>query len=190
MREAEQAKRNIKYKERKPIPHKYIIIGYVVILALLLFSIFAKNKFLLFLFVMIFSTIFNYQTNMTTIRFNPDPEVFSSLIITKLLGFNYALFMLFLPTLFVDIYTARLDKDTFISFVLTIAINYFMHITKGVNFVVFGIILVTIKFVVGLIANMLLDISPQEIIFEHVLGFVSNLLFFLTFGARLIRLFT
>lgn len=189
MREHEIAVRTHKYKQKKPIPKKYIIGGYIVLAVLFLFAVITTNKLLLFLFVTFFSSIVNYQTNITTIRFNPDPEVFFSLLLTKVMGFQYAFIMLVIPTLFIDIYTARLDKDTFISTILAIIICYLMSIVKY-NFVTLGIILVTIKFILGLILNAILDISPQEILFEHVLGFITNIVVFLAFGNLLLRLFT
>jgi hypothetical protein len=182
MREMQISKRNEIYVAKKELPKKilYLIIG--AIFVLLIFTLITKNKLLLFLFLTSFSAIVNYLTNLPTIRFNPDPEVFASLLITRLVGFPYALFMLLIPTLFVDIYTARLDKDTLISLILTILINYVMSIFS-IDFVIIGLILVTIKFLVGLAINMVLDISPSEILFEHVLGFLTNIILFLSFGA-------
>jgi len=186
MREHEISVRTSKYKQKKPIPMKYIIIGYSFVALLFLFAVITTNKMILFLFVTFFSSLVNYQTNVTTIRFNPDPEVFFGLLLTRVMGFQYALVMLLLPTLFIDIYTARLDKDTAI---LAIAVCYVMSILNY-NFVAVGIILVTIKFIIGLVLNAILDISPQEIMFEHVLGFITNMVVFLAFGDLLLNLFT
>ncbi len=190
MREAEIATRHRKYKEKKPLSKEQIIILYGAILFLFIFAIITKFKFLLFLFVTAVSAIINYQTNLPTIRFNPDPEVFFSLLITKIIGFKYALVMLFVPTLFVDTYTARIDKDSFISLMLCVLINYVLSKFPQFGFVWFAIVLVTIKFVVGLILNAMLDISPQEIIFEHVLGFFTNVIVLLSFGSFFLTLFT
>ena len=60
----------------------------------------------------------------------------------------------------------------------------------GIIFVVLGIILITVKSVLGLVINMAMDISPQELLFEHVLGYVSNLLIFLAFGSFFINIFS
>jgi len=190
MREIEIAERTRKYKERIPIKDEIIYSGYGAALALLIFVLLTKEKIFLFLFVTLVSLLINYQTNMHTIRFNPDPEVFSSLMLTRLLGFHYSLLMLAIPTLLVDVYTARFDKDTLISLILTILINYVMSIFPLINFVVLGIILVTIKFIAGLAINLALDISPQEILFEHVLGYVCNIIIFLAFGSFFINIFS
>ncbi|MBN2368643.1 hypothetical protein JXC34_06490, partial [Candidatus Woesearchaeota archaeon] len=190
MREAEIDERHKRYKEKKPLSKEAIIGLYVIIGAIFLFILLTKNRLLLFLFVTMFSAIVNYQTNIPTIRFNPDPEVFCSLLITRLMGFPYAAIMLLLPTLFVDMYTARLDKDTFISLLLTLAINYAMWKLPFMDFVVFGVILVTIRFAIGLVINVALDVAPHEILFEHVLGFVSNVIIFLSFGSFFLHLFT
>ncbi len=182
MREAEIAKRSEKYVERKPIKQSVLNMGYVILALLLVFTILTKNSFFLFLFLTVFSTIVDYQTNMVAIRFNPQPEVFSSLMIAKFIGFPAALIMLLIPTLFVDIYTARLDKDTFISTLLTVIICYLMASFNFFSFTIFAVILVTIKFIANLALNLLLDISLPEILFEHVLGFIVNIIFFLAFG--------
>lgn len=188
MRDFDIAREGYKYKPRKKLSKKVLRIIYVLIFILFLVAISTKNKLMLFFFVTSFATIINYITNIQTIRYNPNPEVFFSLLLTRAIGFQYTLFMLFIPTLFVDIYTARMDKDTFISFVFTVLINYVMS-GSNMNFVVLGIILVSAKFVIGLIINVLINISPQEIFFEHVLGFVTNIIVFLSFGAVILNLF-
>jgi hypothetical protein len=189
MRENEISERSERYKEKKPFPRYYLYIFYVVIFLLLAFTVLFQNKIFFFIFLATFCTIVNYQTNMTSIRFNPQPEVFSSLIITKVVGLNYALAMLLLPTLFVDVYTARLDKDTFISLILTAAICFLLDKFMAFGFLFTCILLVTLKFVIGLIINMLLETSPQEILFEHILGFAANIVFFLAFGTFFYGLF-
>ena len=168
--------------------HLYFI--YSVFIALLIFTMILKNYLLLFLLVTLLSSIINYHTNMTTIRFNPSPEVFLSLLLTRVAGLPYGLFMLLVPTLFIDVYTARLDVDTFISLLLTVFINFIMSIFPTVNFMVMGIILVTLKFITGLVINLSLDISIQEIFFEHVFGFITNMLVFMAFGNIILNLFT
>lgn len=182
-------------KKRKPARRlqrmakkHHLFFIYAMVIGLLLFTVISKNPLLLFLLVTLFCSIINYHTNMTTIRFNPDPEVFFSLLLTRSIGLEYGLVMLLVPTLFIDIYTARLDIDTLVSFILTIIINFMMSFFPLVNFAVLGVILVTFKFITGLIINLAIDISPQEIFFEHVLGFVSNMLMFLAFGNMLLNL--
>jgi hypothetical protein len=149
-----------------------------------------KSHFFLLLFLTILSTIVNYQTNMTSIRINPQPEVFAGLIIAKVMGFGYAAVVLLIPTLFIDIYTARLDKDTIISLVLTLLISFIISKIMPLGFVFFSVILVTLKFIAGLLTNMALDISPQEILFEHVLGFVVNIILIMAFGNFFYDVFT
>ena len=143
----------------------------------------------MFLFVTAFSSIVNYQTNLQTIRFNPDPEVFAAFLLTRVTSFGWAVFFLFVPTLLVDLYTARLDKDTFISIFVTAAMCFLMSIIN-VNFVVLGIILVTIRFIIMLGVGLMLDVAPHEILFEHVLGFLVNIVLFLSFGAFFSGLFS
>ena len=188
MRELEFVERTRKYYKRKPLPKKYIITGYLLVLALLVFTLITKNKFILFLFITLLATIVNYQTNLPTIRFNPDPEVFGSLFITRFIGLHYGLFMLIVPICFVDIYTARLDKDTFISLIFSIIINYIMSKSNW-PFMVLGIILVTTRFVLSVILGFLVGTSIEEIVFEHVLGFLSNIVMFLTLSNLFISLF-
>ena len=171
------------------ITHNQMYFIYSVIIALLVFTMFSKNHLLLFLLVTWISSMINYHTNMTTIRFNPSPEIFFSLFLTRVAGLGYGLFMLLVPLLFIDIYTARLDIDTFVSLLLNIIINFIMSMFPTVNFVVLGIILVTFKFVTGLIINMSLEISIQEIFFEHVLGYITNMIFFMAFGNIILNLF-
>jgi len=182
-------KRSYKYKKRKPIPKKYLITSYILIAFVFAFSLLTKNKFLLFIFVTFFSTLINYQTNLPTIRFNPDPEVFFGLLIARVIGFRQAVIMLFVPTLIVDCYTYRLDKDTFVSYFLTAAICYIMAQNPGSNFVELGIILVTARFILGLFLNIIMKIVIHEIVFEHILGYVNNLIIFFIFGEFLIGLF-
>jgi hypothetical protein len=182
MREAEIAERTEKYKEKKPVAKIYLYIFYAVILLLLVFTVIFQNKLFFFLFLTAFSTIVNYHTNMSSIRFNPQPEVFSGLLITKVAGLNYAIAMLLVPTLFVGVYTARLDKDTFISLIFTIAACFIIDRFMIFGFLFTSLLLVTLKFVLALILNFILETSPQEILFEHVLGFISNIIAFLAFG--------
>lgn len=162
---------------------------YLVTLALFIYTMISKNPLFLFLLVTMISSVINYHTNMTTIRFNPAPEIFFSLFLTRVTGLGYGLFMLLVPILFIDIYTARLDADTFVSLILTIFINFIMAMFSNVNFAVLGIILVTFKFVTGLVINLSMNISVQEIFFEHVLGFITNMLVFLSFGNIILNLF-
>ena len=75
------------YVERRPIKQAYLNLSYIIVVCLLVFTILTKNTFFLFLFLTAFSTIVNYQLNMTAIRFNPQPEVFSGLMIAKFIGF-------------------------------------------------------------------------------------------------------
>lgn len=189
MREAEIATMDEKYKERKPLPKSIMILGYVLVAILLVLTLMTKSHFFLILFLTVFSAVVNYETNMTTIRFNPQPEVFSSLLLAKVIGFPYALIMLILPTLVVDVYTARLDKDTFISLVLTAVASFLISKFMIGGFVFFGVLLILIKLIIGVAINLILDISMQEIVFEHFLGFISNLLILLVFGNFFFYLF-
>lgn len=182
-------------KPRKPseiqklIQNNHLYFIYIVVLALLIFTMLSKNHLLLFLLVTLLSSVINYHTNMTTMRFNPAPEIFFSLFLTRVAGLGYGLFMLLVPLLFIDIYTARLDIDTFVALILTVLINLIMSIFPTMNFVVLGIILITFKFITGLFINLALDISIQEILFEHVLGFITNMMFIMAFGNILLNLF-
>jgi hypothetical protein len=176
-------------KKRKPRARRNII-GYLAIGFLLAFTLITKSHIILLLFLTFASAIINYETNMTPIRFNPQPEVFASLLLTKVMGFEYAVLMLILPTLIVDIYTARLDIDTFISLILTIIICYIISNYMLFSFVAFAILLVTIKFIIGLLFNILYKISIEEIIFEHILGYMANLILFLAFGTIFYNLFS
>lgn len=182
-------------KPRKPskiqylIRHNHLYFIYVITFSLLIFTMLSKNHLLLFLFVTLISSVINYHTNMTTMRFNPAPEIFFSLFLTRIAGLGYGLFMLLVPLLFIDIYTARLDIDTFVALLLTVLINFIMSIFPGVNFVVLGIILITLKFITGLFINLALEISVQEILCEHVLGFITNMVFIMAFGNILLNLF-
>lgn len=176
------------YEEKKPIEKHIVLILYALVGILFLLTVLTKIPFFLFLFVTAFSSIVNYQTNMQTIRFNPDPEVFAAFLLTRVTSFGWALFFLFVPTLLVDLYTARLDKDTFISIFVTAAMCFLMSVI-GANFVVLGIILVTIRFIVMLGVGLMLDVAPHEILFEHVLGFFVNVVMFLSFGAFFYGLF-
>jgi len=189
MREFEIFGQGEHYHRQRRMRKSFLLILYGGLFGALAFMLLTKNDFFLFIFLVAVSSIINYYTNITTIRFNPAPEVFSSLLITRLYSLNASLALLFIPTLFIDFYTARLDKDTFISIILTGLINYFMFLFPQLDFVIFGIILVTVKFIAGLIINMAIDISPQEIVFEHVLGFVSNIILFLAFGQIVMNLF-
>lgn len=189
MREAEIATRDEKYTEKKHLTKKGILLGYVITGALLIFTVITKNLLFLFLFVTVFSTIINYQTNLKSLRFNPQPEVFSSLLLAKVIGFHASLLMLLIPTLIVDLYTARLDKDTFLSIISTLAISYIMAEYAIFSFLVMAIILVSIKFIVNLVIGLVLDISPVELLFEHVLGFIANIVMFLAFGNFFMSLF-
>jgi hypothetical protein len=189
MREFEISEQGEHYHKRKRMKRGILVILYGGLLGALTFMVLTKNAFFLYLFLMVVSSIINYHTNITTIRFNPAPEVFSSLIITKLFSLNAALVFLFIPTLFIDFYTARLDIDTFISIIFTAFISLLLSLFPSLDFVVFGIFLITVKFVSGLLINMAMDISPQEIVFEHVLGFVSNIVLMLAFGQIVLALF-
>jgi hypothetical protein len=190
MREEEISIRTERYKESKPLSKISIIAGYIIVALLLVFTVLTKNHFFLLLFLTSLSAIVNYQTNMTAIRINPQPEVFAGLVITKLLGFGYAAAVLFITTIVIDIYTARLDKDTIISMVLTLIISFIISKVMPIGFVFFAIILITLKFIAGLLINLALEISPQEILFEHVLGFVMNVILFLAFGNFVYSAFT
>jgi hypothetical protein len=189
MRESEIAERDEKYEKRKPLPRRLLTVGYILIGILLLFTFLTKNLFLLFLFLTLISTFINYETNMATIHPNFAPEVFSGLLAAKLVGFHAAFVMLILPTFLVDLYTARLDKDTLISNILTIMICFVMSTFNILGFLFFGLLLVTARFVVGLIINLAIDISPEEMLFEHVASFISNILLFLVLGNALYALF-
>jgi hypothetical protein len=189
MRESEIADRNEKYEKRKPLPRNLLLFGYILIGVLLLFTILTKNLLFLFLFLTFISTFINYETNMATIHPNFAPEVFSGLLAAKLVGFHAAFIMLILPTFIVDLYTARLDKDTFISNVITLVICFIMATFNTMGFLFFGILLVTARFLLGLVINLAIDISPEELIFEHVASFISNILLFLVFGNALLSLF-
>ena len=177
------------YEEKKPIEKHIVLILYGLAAGLFLLTIITKIQFFLFLFVTAFSSIVNYQTNLQTIRFNPDPEVFAAFLLTRVTSLGWAVFFLFVPTLLVDLYTARLDKDTFISIFVTAAMCYLMSVI-GMNFVVLGIILVTVRFLIMLGVSFSLGIAPHEILFEHVLGFLVNLVLFLSFGAFFSGLFS
>ncbi|MFH2021648.1 MAG: hypothetical protein ABIJ34_09665 [archaeon] len=190
MRELEIAAKGEHYHRREKIRKKLLIVISLAIIGILVFTILTKNIFFLFIFLTLLSTVINYQTNLMTIRLSTAPEVFSSLLITRVIGLNAAIIMLFIPTLFVEIYTGRLDKDTLIFLVLTGVINIIMSFVPGVGFVVMGMLLITLRFVSGLLINMALGISPQEILFEHILGYVSNVIMFLAFGSFLIGVFS
>jgi hypothetical protein len=189
MRESEIADRNEKYVKKKPIPRNLLVLGYILIAVLLLFTLLTKNHLFLFLFLAVISTVINYETGMATIHPNFAPEVFSSLLIAKLIGFHAALLMLIVPTFIVDLYTARLDKDTLFSNLLTLVICFVMATFNIMGFLFFGILLVTVRFVVGLLINLAIDISPEELLFEHVVSFIANILLFLVFGNVLLNLF-
>jgi len=189
MRELKYAKSiNPKYHEEKHLTKKQLIMAYSAIGIFFILSVLTKWHIILFLFVTTASVIINYHTSLMTIRINPDPEVFSSLLITHFMGVHYAIIFLLGPILFTDFYTARLDKDTFVSFILTLVICAAMPYVP-LKFAMAGAILVVIKFIVGLIIHIAIDIELEEIMFEHVLGFVINLLLFLAFGSFFEKLF-
>ncbi|NTV23360.1 MAG: hypothetical protein HGA85_03220 [Nanoarchaeota archaeon] len=189
MREVELAKRETRKKTAKPLPYAYKTLLYIAVGVLLLFTIITKNDFVLLLFFMALSTAINYETNMTSIRFNPQPEVFASLVLAKMVGFHYSFIMLILPTVLVDIYTARLDPDTFISLALTAIISFLMATVHILDFLPLALILVTMKFIIGSAINLALDLSMEELLFEHVLGFVVNAVLLLAFGSFLFAYF-
>jgi len=183
------AERSKKGYRPKLLPHQYIILGYATVIILLVLTIVAKNHFLLFFFLTIFATILNYQTNMTPMRFNPHPEIFAGLILAKVIGFHASMLMILVPTLFVDIYTARLDFDTFLSLMFTLLICYLMS-TISLPFMALALMLIMGKFIVCLLINIAMGISPVELLLEHVLGFVFNMIAMLSFGDYFIHLFT
>ncbi len=190
MREVEISIRDERYKEKAPLPKIILMISYVTVIVLLIFTVLAKNHLFLFFFLTLFSTIVNYHFNMLSIRICPQPEVMSALLLAKIVGFHASLLMLIFPVLFVDIYTARLDKDTLISLILTIMISFLMSKFLIIGFVFFAVLLITLKFIIALVINLELDISPQEILFEHVLGFIVNLVIILAFGGFFFGLFS
>jgi len=189
MREFEASEKYKKYTKERKLSKKTLFGLYMVVLVLFLLTILTKNNLMLFLFVIIFTSIVNYHTNVQTIRFNPALEVILSLLITRVMGLSWSLVMIFIPILLIDAYTARLDKDTFISLFFTGLINVIMSLLPTVNFIILALILIVVKFLAGLLANMALDISPQEMLFEHLLGFITNIIFVLSFGQILIYLF-
>lgn len=189
MREAEIAARNRDYIKKLPIRKNILFAGYIVIAAIFAATLLTKNKLLLFLFLASFSAFVNYHINLQSIRFNIDPEVSAGLIIASIMGFNSALLLFFIAETAISVYTARMDKDTLISGLITIGIYFLASNFFFINFVAFSIILITLRFILGLVINMLIDISPHEIIFEHVLGFGSNILFMLTAGSFLYSIF-
>ena len=189
MSRVKRKKQRKHWKYSKKFSREPALVGYIFLAVLLVFTMISKNPLLLFLMVTLFCSIINYQTNITTVRINPEPELFFSLLLTRVIGLKYSLIMLLIPTLFIDIYTARLDKDTFVSFILTIIINHIMYIFPTFNFLILGVTLVSIKFIAGLMINMAMNISIQEIFFEHIIGFVINLLTFLAFGNIILNLF-
>lgn len=189
MREIETDTLTKKPEKNRTLSKRTLYIIYASIAGLFLFSLLIKNEALLWLFLTAFCMVANYHIDMMTIRVNVAPHLFSSLLITRTMGLSHAIVMLLFSTLFIHLYTARLDKDTLLGFILYILANIAMNFFPSANFVILGLVITSLKFLIGLGINLLIDIEPEELFFEHILGLLSNLLLFLIVGNVAEKLF-
>jgi hypothetical protein len=190
MREIEIDNQFKRYKEAKPLPKRLRYILYAALAAMLVFTVITKSKSLLFLFLTAACTVINYHIDMMTIRVTTAPHLFASLFITRVMGLHYGIMLLVISTFMIHLYTARMDIDTVISLVANSLANVIMSLFGMVSFVVIGLVLVSLKFLLCLGINLMMHTSPEEILFEHVSGFISNLFLFLVLGNAFIYLFS
>ncbi|MCM2325485.1 MAG: hypothetical protein NDI94_03410 [Candidatus Woesearchaeota archaeon] len=190
MREIEIENRFKKYKEAKPRSRRSLYFIYAMLAVLLVFTVITKAKPLLFLLLAALCAVINYHTDMMTIRITTAPHLFASLFITRVMGLHYGIMLLVISTFMIHLYTARMDMDTVISLIANSLANVIMSVFGLASFVVIGLVLVSLKFLLCLGINLMIHTSPEEILFEHVSGFISNLFLFLVLGNAFIYLFS
>ena len=187
MREYNSRILNSDEKDVKKFDRKTIYISCFIFFMFLFLSIIFQLKILIFITLVVLVGVTNYHLNLTDIRMDIGLEVFFSLLLTYGFSLTYGFLLILFAEFIPDIYTARLDKDTVLSIILTVLINVILSKMKTYPFVGLGLILVTGKFILSLIINLALGFESEEIVFETGLNFVSNIFFFMILGDLLIN---
>ncbi|MBT3465569.1 hypothetical protein HOD20_00195 [archaeon] len=185
MKELEQQRLKDKITDPKKEKAKKKIMYYFYALIFLTFflSITIKDAITVTLFLTFVCSTINYYTNLLFFRLDVGQDFFFSLLVTRLFGVPYGLFLLLTSELVPDIYTARLDKDTIISIIYSVIAIIVLSRFPEANFVILGVILVVIKLIIGIILFFTMGIDIREILFEWGINFLTNMFLFLSFGS-------
>ncbi|MBD3204350.1 hypothetical protein GF327_08720 [Candidatus Woesearchaeota archaeon] len=188
MKEDEYRRRGLEPHEKKSMSKKTFSILVIMFLTAFILSLIFEIRIFIFLTLTALTGVINYNINLLTFRVDPGLEVFLSLVLTRTYGLGYGLVLIFAGEIIPDLLTARLDKDTTLSIIFTLLINFVAVQYPDVNFVLLGLILVTIKFIICLGLDIIFMFAPEEMIFETGLNFVVNIILLLAFGDIFIAL--
>ncbi|MBU0758115.1 MAG: hypothetical protein KKF44_08655 [Nanoarchaeota archaeon] len=177
---------DVRYKKKLKKETLYLMFG-IFFVMLLLSLIFHWSVFII-LTIIGLSAAINYSTNLLTFRVDTGQEFFFSILVTRAFGLHYGILLIIIAEFLPDLITARLDKDTMFSIIISVFLNMIANGLVTVPFVTIGLILTTVKFILMIILDLMFGFDLQEMVCETGFNFVINLILFAGFGQMFMAL--